>query len=149
VKVKDLNHVCFTVSDLERSVGFWSLVLGRPPERTMEYDSPTDAAVTGYPGVRMSAAYFELPRGVLLELFQYHEPAGVEAASHETYVVGAAHVGLVLEDLDEACRRLEGSGAVVHSGGPVRLQGGEHSGGRSMYVRDPDGITIEMLEFPE
>jgi len=149
VKPRELNHVCFTVGDLDRSIAFWSLLLGDGPVRRIEYDGPTDAAVTGYPGVRMSAAYFGLPGGVLLELFQYHEPPGVPAGSHETYVVGNAHLGLVMPDLDETCRRLEGSGATLWSGGPVRLVGGEHDGGRSMYVRDPDGITIELLELPD
>lgn len=147
MRIEEINHVCFSVSDLKRSIEFWTHLLESGPVREMEYDGATDAAVIGYPGVRVSAAYFQLPGEVLLELFQYHEPPTADAGSHETYVVGNAHLGLVVDDLDEAYRRLQGTGATFRSDGPVRLQGGEHSGGRSMYVRDPDGITIEILEL--
>ena len=148
--VKALNHVCFTVSDLERSIGFWTHLLGTGPASRVEYSAPHDQAVTGYPGLRMSAAYFDLPGGggTQLELFQYHEPPTVPAASSETYVVGNAHLGIVVDDLDEAYDRLQGTGATFRSDGPVRIEGGAHAGARSMYVRDPDGITIEVLELP-
>ena len=143
-----LDHVCFTVSDLERSIGFWTNLLGTGPSSRVEYTAPHDQAVTGYPGVHMSAAYFPLPGGTQLELFQYHEPPTVPAQSQETYVVGNAHLGIVVDDLDDAYRSLQGTGATFRSDGPVRIEAGAHEGARSMYVRDPDGITIEILELP-
>jgi catechol 2,3-dioxygenase-like lactoylglutathione lyase family enzyme len=147
MNVRAVNHVCFTVSNLEESVDFWSHLLGYGPESRTEYAGDDDRAVIGYPEVRLSAAYFQLPGGLLLELFQYHEPPSVPANSSETYVVGNAHLGIVVDDLDEAYSRLQGTEASFRSDGPVRLKGGQHAGGRSMYVRDPDGITIEILDF--
>jgi catechol 2,3-dioxygenase-like lactoylglutathione lyase family enzyme len=146
--VQSIDHVCFSVSDLERSIGFYTHLLGAGPESRVEYTAPHDQVVTGYSPLHMSAAYFRLPGGVLLELFQYHEPAAVPAPSSETYVVGNAHLGIVVDDLDEAYRHLQGTGATFRSDGPVRIEGGAHEGARSMYVRDPDGITIEVLELP-
>jgi catechol 2,3-dioxygenase-like lactoylglutathione lyase family enzyme len=146
--VEALNHVCFTVGNLDRSIRFWTHLLGSGPERRVEYHGPTDEAVTGYPGAHFHAAYFRLPGGVLLELFEYVEPPSARASSSETYVVGNAHLGLVVDDLDEAHRRLQGTGATFRSPGPVPVTSGEHEGARSMYVRDPDGITIEVLELP-
>jgi glyoxylase I family protein len=148
VIVRSLNHVCFTVSDLERSIGFWTHLLGSGTASRVEYTDPHDQAVTGYPGLHISAAYFDLPGGTQLELFQYHEPPTVPAPSSETYVAGNAHLGIVVDDLDDAYSRLQGTGATFRSDGPVRIEGGAHAGARSMYVRDPDGITIEVLEFP-
>jgi catechol 2,3-dioxygenase-like lactoylglutathione lyase family enzyme len=146
--VEALNHVCFTVADLERSIVFWSHLLDAPPESRVEYTDVHDEAVTGYRGVHMVAAYFRLPGDVQLELFEYREPPTVPAASSETYVVGNAHLGLVVDDLDEAYRRLQGTGATFRSDGPIPIEAGAHAGARSMYVRDPDGITIELLELP-
>jgi catechol 2,3-dioxygenase-like lactoylglutathione lyase family enzyme len=146
--VEAINHVCFTISDLERSIEFWRHLLGTEPESRVEYTDPHDQAVTGYPGLHVSAAYFALPGDVLLELFQYRTPPGVPAPSSETHVVGSAHLGLVVDDLDEAYERLQGTGATFRSDGPVPIEGGKHEGARSMYVRDPDGITIEILELP-
>jgi catechol 2,3-dioxygenase-like lactoylglutathione lyase family enzyme len=91
--------------DLERSISFWESLLGEAPASRVEYSDPKDAEVIGYPGVRMSAAYFEFPGGTLLELFQYLEPPSELPASSETHVSGNAHVGLVLDDLDAACER--------------------------------------------
>lgn len=147
--VTGLDHVSFTVLDLSRSIPFWESLLGYGPTSRMEYADPQDAEVVGYPDVRMSAAYFQLPGGTLLELFQYREPASVAPASSETFVVGNAHVGLVLDDLDLTCERLRAHGTSYRSAAPVRLQGGAHAGGRSIYIRDPDGITIELLELPD
>jgi catechol 2,3-dioxygenase-like lactoylglutathione lyase family enzyme len=146
--VEAVNHVCFTVSDLERSISFWTHLLGSEPESRVEYTAPHDEAVTGYSGVHMSAAYFSMPGGVVLELFQYRNPPSVAPASSETYVVGNAHLGLVVGDLDEAYSHLQGTGASFRSEGPVRIESGAHAGARSIYVRDPDGITIEILELP-
>jgi catechol 2,3-dioxygenase-like lactoylglutathione lyase family enzyme len=146
--VNALNHICFTVSDLQRAVVFWERLLGSAPESMTEYNDPQDEAVTGYPGVHISAAYFRLPGGALLELFQYREPPTVPAATSETYVVGNSHLGIVVDDLDETYRKLQGTGATFRSPGPVPIAAGEHTGARSMYVRDPDGITIEILDFP-
>jgi catechol 2,3-dioxygenase-like lactoylglutathione lyase family enzyme len=53
----------------------------------------------------------------------------------------------VVDDLDETYRHLQGTGATFRSDGPVRIEAGEHAGARTMYVRDPDGITIEILEL--
>jgi catechol 2,3-dioxygenase-like lactoylglutathione lyase family enzyme len=147
--VKRLDHVAFTVSDLTRSISFWEALLGEEPTSRVEYGDPQDAEVIGYPNVRMSAAYFRLPGGTLLELFQYRQPASEAPASSETYVVGNAHLGLVLEDLDPTLERLRAHGTSYRSAAPVRLKGGAHAGGRSIYIRDPDGITIELLELPE
>jgi catechol 2,3-dioxygenase-like lactoylglutathione lyase family enzyme len=147
--VRKLDHVAFTVMDLERSIAFWETLTGEPPASRVEYSDPKDAEVIGYPGVRMSAAYFEFPGGTLLELFQYREPASTQPSSSETFVVGNAHVGLVLDDLDEACERIRGFGTEYRSAAPVPLTSGAHSGGRSIYIRDPDGITIELLELPD
>jgi len=147
--VKRLDHVSFTVSDLERSISFWQSLLGETPKSRIEYSDPADAEVIGYPSARMSAAYFEFPGGTLLELFQYLEPASERPVSTETFVVGNAHVGLVLDDLDEACERIRAYGTEYRSASPVPLTTGAHAGGRSIYIRDPDGITIELLELPD
>jgi catechol 2,3-dioxygenase-like lactoylglutathione lyase family enzyme len=146
--VEAVNHVCFTVSDLECSVRFWARFLGTGPERRVDYNGPTDEAVTGYPGAHFLAAYFRLPGDVLLELFEYVEPPPERPSSSETYVVGNAHLGITVDDLDEAHQRLQGTGATFRSPGPVPVTSGRHAGARSMYVRDPDGITIEVLELP-
>src|SRR5262245_10025793 len=146
--VEAVNHVCFTVGDLERSIAFWTRLLGSGPESRVEYTAPHDEAVTGYSGVHMSAAYFSLPGGVVLELFQYRNPTSAAPASSETYVVSNAHLGIVVGDLDEAYGHPQWSWASFRSEGPVPIEGGAHAGPRSIYVRDPDGITIEILELP-
>jgi catechol 2,3-dioxygenase-like lactoylglutathione lyase family enzyme len=145
--IKSLNHVEFTVSSLSAAVEFWSRLLGEGPISEV-VSSPTDSIITGYDGVRFSGAYFRLPNGVLLELFEYAEPRSVPPDSNETYVVGNAHIGLVVDDLDAARRHLQELGASFRSDGPTRVRGGVHDGGRTMYVRDRDGVTIEVLELP-
>src|SRR5579862_5361671 len=99
MKVQAVDHVSFTVSDIERSVDFYSALLGAGPLAVGTDSAEVAARVIGYPEVTVRFAYFSLP-GIeaVLELFQDVEP---QTASHalETRFVGNGHLGLVVDDL--------------------------------------------------
>ena len=100
-----LHHVGFTVGDLDRSVAFYSLLLGAEPFLHRVYDEPFIAEMIGYDGAVLGCAMFRIPRsGVTLELIQYHVPPG-QGADMETYRLGNAHLCLVVDDLDAEYRR--------------------------------------------
>jgi catechol 2,3-dioxygenase-like lactoylglutathione lyase family enzyme len=94
----------------------------------------------------MEWALWRLPNGPMLELIQYLVPAAAQV-DMETYNVGNGHLCLVTDDLDGDCERMAGH-AELRSPAPVEIPGGPYEGARVLYMRDPDGITVELIELP-
>ena len=141
-----LDHVGFTVSDVGASVDFYSMMLGYPPLLRKVWEVEYVATIVGYPGLKMDVAMFNLPSGSLLELIEYLEPdAG--RVDMETYNVGNAHLCLTTEDIHADFERLRGHVEFRHPT-PVEIPWGPYAGGWAAYIRDPDGITIELLQAP-
>lgn len=141
-----LDHVGFTVSDLERSIGFYSFLLGEEPFLRKVWDVEYVGRVVGYPGVKLDIALWRLPGGTLLELLQYLEPKPGRV-DMETYNTGNAHLCLVTEDIHGDFDRLRGRATFRHPE-PVKILWGPYEGSWANYIRDPDGITIELLQPP-
>ena len=140
------HHVGFTVPDLDRSVAFYSALFETEPFVRRIFDQPYTAEQIGYPGVRLDVALFQIPNStVLLELIQYLEPVG-EMVDIETKNPGTAHLCLSSSDVAADFERFVSLGATPRSEGPVTITSGPNQGKRVGYFRDPDGITIEILE---
>jgi len=58
------------------------------------------------------------------------------------------HVALLVEDLDVVLGRIAASG-YKPAGKPQTLTRGPNAGKRVVYVRDPDGTTIELMQVAE
>lgn len=141
-----VDHVGYTVSDLDRAVDFWSFLLEREPIARKTWDVPYLGRIQGYEGLSVEAAFFELPGGPTLELVSYFRPDH-QVVDMETYNVGNAHLSFVTPDLHALFERLRGR-AELRSEAPVRIEWGPYEGGHAARVRDPDGITIELVELP-
>ncbi len=142
-----IHHIGVSVLEIERSVGFWERLLGRPARWRRLLDGAYLGEVTGYPGIRLEAAVVDLPGGAALELLQYlvdgrrpHDPA--------TAHPGNVHVCLMVDDLDAAWRHALEAGATPVSPRPVDITAGPNAAARSCYLRDPDGVTIELFQAP-
>ena len=121
-------HTMLRVGDLERSIDFYTNVLGmRLLRKTDRPDQKYTLAFVGYGDERAHA---------VLELtFNY----GVSS-----YDIGAGygHVAIAVPDAAAACA------AVRAKGGNVTREAGPVKGGTSViaFVQDPDGYKIELIE---
>ena len=102
--------------------------------------------VVGYPKVKLDCAFWRLPGGNLLELIQYLEPKPGQV-DMETYNTGNAHLCLVTENIHSDFERLRGRADFRHPE-PVEIPWGPYQGGWVNYIRDPDGISIELMQTP-
>ena len=68
------NHTSFTVSDLDRSIAFFTEALGFEMLNRAPRDPQLVAGITGIAGADIEVAYIQGP-GHRLELIQYHGPA--------------------------------------------------------------------------
>jgi catechol 2,3-dioxygenase-like lactoylglutathione lyase family enzyme len=142
-----IDHVGFTVADLDRSVAWYRRFLDAEPLAvTKGWDAPYSAEMIGYPGCVIDWAYFPLPGGGRLELVQYVQPPPAQV-DMETWNTGNGHLCVVVDDIHAEFERLRDV-ATVQSPAPVQIPVGPNAGGWGGYVRDPDGITIQLLQPP-
>ncbi|MES3000587.1 MAG: lactoylglutathione lyase [Pseudomonadota bacterium] len=125
-----LLHTMLRVGDLQRSVDFYTRILGMKLLRTTERpEQKYSLAFVGY-GTN--------PEHAEIELTYNH---GVDS-----YELGTAygHIALGVADVRAACERIKaGGGNVTREAGPVK-------GGNTViaFVTDPDGYKIELIERP-
>ena len=139
------NHTSFTVSDLDRSIAFYRdrlgftvlNVSGRPPEFA--------AKVSGIPGADIRIAYLEAGSHKL-ELIQYLSHPGARA-DVRTCNVGSGHLAFDVDDIEGMYRALKAQG-VAFASEPLEAPTGTNKGAKVCYLRDPDGITLELIQPP-
>ena len=79
-----------------------------------------------------------------LELYEYIQPRGTPA-DVRTNNPGSVHLCLYVDDAREVFATLSARGVKFRSP-PIDLDAGPNVGGVSMYMVDPDGITIELFQ---
>ena len=146
-KVLATNHTSFTVSDLDRSIGFFAEVLGFELLHRGPRDPQFTERVVGVPGARIEVAYLQGP-GHRLELIQYHAPKERQVLQSRPCDVGFAHVAFDVDDIDAVLAAAAAYG-VEPLNPPQRLDAGPNKGGQVVYTRDADGVTVEFIQPPQ
>ena len=142
------DHTGITVSNLERSLAFWRDVLGFEPSHTAHQTGEMAREITGVPGAELKLAVLKTPGGHKIELLEYLAPAQRKRhVDRRPCDLGSTHVALIVDNLDELLSVIEASGWKA-AGKPQTLQSGPNAGKRVVYVRDPDGTTIEFMQSP-
>ncbi|MEW2275177.1 VOC family protein [Streptomyces griseofuscus] len=124
MRIKDFDHLVLNVSDVERALAFYTGPLGLAGERVDEWR----AGKVSFPSVRVSAT-------TVIDLFE--RPRGESNVDH---------ICLVVDPLD--WQEVIGSGVFDVIEGPVPRWGARGSA-QSVYVRDPEGNTVELRWYPE
>jgi glyoxylase I family protein len=143
------DHTGITVANLDRSLTFWRDVLGFEPSHTAHQTGEMASKITGVVGAEIKLAVLKVPGGHKIELLEYLAPPDRKKdVDLRPCDVGSVHVALLVDDLECLLERIATSGWKA-SGEPQNLQSGPNSGKRVIYVRDPDGTTIEFMQVPE
>lgn len=138
------NHTSFTVSNLERTLAFFSEALGF--EVTSKGPRSPDAIqrITGVEGGDVVIAYVRGP-GHSIELIEYLGPADRGRVESRPCDVGFAHLAYDVDDIEAAVAASAPHG--FHPIGEVFvIDRGPNAGGKVVYTRDADGVTIEFIE---
>ncbi len=138
------NHTSFTVSDMDASVAFYRDLLGMEVISEREELPEFASRITGIPGAHLKITYLQAPGGYWLELIQYLSPPG-QKLDVRTHNVGSAHLAFNVGDVDRAYAELSARGVHMKSA-PTLIERGPNRGGRGLYLADPDGITIELIQ---
>lgn len=126
IPITGLAHVGIRVHDLERAVAFYRL-LGF--EKTVGPIGPEPVAILMHPS------------GVEINLVLNAPSPNTPNVLMDVPVKapGITHLALACPDISAAKRTLEDAGFEL-SGGPVRFP----TGAQAVFVRDPDGVVIEL-----
>jgi catechol 2,3-dioxygenase-like lactoylglutathione lyase family enzyme len=148
VRIKSVDHTGFTVSSLENALAFWVDVLGFTHLYTWTFETdPFIEEMVGVPGAALRLAMVEGP-GHMVELLEYFSPVDRQTFRPRSCDVGSVHLGLYVENIDALLSRVAVLGWRT-VGKTQTVQSGERKGLRLIYVRDPDGLTLEFLQLPE
>jgi len=147
-RVLAADHTGITVSNLERSLGFWRDVLGFELSHTAHQTGEMASEITGVEGAEIKLAVVKAPGGHKIELLEYLAPLERKWNVDRPCDVGFVHVALIVEDLGPILSAIETSGWKA-AGKPQTLRSGPNAGKRVVYVRDPDGTTIEFMQPPK
>jgi catechol 2,3-dioxygenase-like lactoylglutathione lyase family enzyme len=147
-RIKSVDHTGFTVSSLEDSLEFWVDVLGFRHLYTWTFETgPFIEEVVGVPGAAMRLAMVEGP-GHMIELLEYTSPPDRQTYKPRSSDVGSVHIAFHVENIDALLARIASFGWLP-VGNVQTVEYGERKGLRLIYVRGPDGVTIEFLQLPE
>lgn len=140
-----LHHTGMSVKDLDRSIAFYKDLLGMKLLWRLEHRrSPALEKVLGLTEVDVSYAMLESRAG-RLELFQYHSPQGKPNPPQRPVCdKGITHVAFQVEGIQELYERLKKAGVRFHSEPQLVREGVTVA-----YMRDPDDIVVELVEYEE
>ena len=140
------EHIGIQVRDVARSARFYEEHLGFTLVARFSKSEPYVQRVVGYhPDVTLEIAMLAIPgTEVQLEILEYR---GVARTPVDTSTAnpGTAHFSLFVDDLDALYARLRSAGVEFVSEVQTATAG-PLAGGRLVYMKDPDGIRVELVE---
>ena len=148
--VTSVDSIGLTVSDLDRSVEFYSRVLSFEEVSETEVHGSDYEHLEGVFGLRMRTARMRLG-DEFIELTEFLAPRGrptpPDAQANDRWF---QHIAIITSDMDRAYKRLRENKVIHASSGPQRLPDwNKNAGGiQAFYFRDPDGHFLEVLAFP-
>lgn len=125
--IKGIAHLAFTVTDMEKALGFYVDGLGF----TKAFELADDA---GKPWI----VYLKVAPGQFIELF-YH---GIKGPAPTRNQAGYAHLCLEVDDIEAIAQQMADAGIPLD----IPVQQGKDLN-RQCWVRDPDGNRIEFMEM--
>jgi len=145
-RITATDHTGFTVANIDRSLAFWQGVLGFELSHRAHHTGDLASEVTGVPGAEISLAVLKAP-GHKIELLEYHAPPDRKRIALRPCDVGSVHVAFTVDNLEAVLEKIATTGWQA-AGKPQTLKTGPNTGKRVIYVRDPDGTTIELMQRP-
>ncbi|MDX2255504.1 MAG: lactoylglutathione lyase [Pseudanabaenaceae cyanobacterium bins.39] len=121
-------HTMIRVGDLERSLDFYSNVLGMKVLRRKDY--PTGRFTLAFVG------YGDESSNAVIELTYNWDTTSYDLGN------GYGHIALGMEDIYAACEAIRAKGGkVTREPGPMK-----HGTTEIAFVEDPDGYKIELIQ---
>lgn len=147
-----VDHINLVVSDLERSVRFYTELLGFKEIRRARLEGEWIESIIGLKDVRANVVYLVAAEGEpRLELLCYESPAGKPFPAHSrANTPGLRHIAFRVKNIQEAVNRLQQAQVqIIGDTVAVPASAVTHEAGQKVlcYFLDPDGILLELAEY--
>ncbi|WP_455356431.1 VOC family protein [Streptomyces sp. SYSU K217416] len=145
-----LEHIGFTVPDLDEATTFFTTVIGCELVYTLGPFQADDTWMADHLNVHPRAVirrigFFRCANGPNFEIFEYESPDQHPIPPRNSDV-GGHHLALYVRDLDEAVLHLRAHGVTV-LGKPTESSG-PSAGQRWVYFLSPWGMQMELVSYP-
>lgn len=146
----NIQYVGMTVSNMERSIEFYTKVLSFQKIKDIEVAGDDWEKLQGVFGLRMRIVQMQLGEEII-SLMQYLTPKGrpipVDSRSNDRWF---QHIAIVVSDMDKAYQQVRQHNIEHTSTSPQQLpEWNKKLGGvKAFYFKDPDGHNLELIAFP-
>ena len=149
--VTKLDHIAVTVSSLERSLPFYTGVLGLKEVERHLLEGETISTMAGKPGVIMQVVRLASPDtpDILVDLQEYVQPKG-SVSNAKLGMANHSHFCFGVSNLQSTYRELKEKGVEFVSA-PVTFDLGadwDYGAIQVVFLKDPDGFILELVEMP-
>ena len=145
VEVQRLSHIGICVTNLDVSVAFYRDALGFAEISRLEVAGPESDRLLELSNVALRAVYLERD-GTRIELLCFDSPGeSGEPGPRPVNQTGLTHLSFRVTDLDASVARVTSCGGRVLE--HTRIQSDRFQT-RAIFVTDPDGLRIELLDAP-
>jgi catechol 2,3-dioxygenase-like lactoylglutathione lyase family enzyme len=142
--INRMDHLNLVVSDLEQAKRFF-LLLGFTEGISAELDAGFLEKVTGI--AKASGRFVALHHpgsNLSLELLKFDRTQPAESGLGQADRIGLRHLAFAVTDIEDEVLRLKAEG--VHFLGEIQTW--EKTGKRLVYFHGPDGILLELAQYP-
>ena len=141
--ITGIFHTSFTVADMDASLAFWTGPLGFRLVARGPWESSALGRVVGVPGIKMDIAILE-GHGHSIELIACDAPKA-ETLDVQPHKPLASHLAFEVDDIEATTAMLLEAGASLQ--GEIEFLDDDPSdAGWAVYLRDPNGIIIELIQ---
>ncbi|MES2094620.1 MAG: VOC family protein [Actinomycetota bacterium] len=141
--VSGVHHIGLSVSDMKRSFEWYSRMFDLAPGAVTDGSGEALSDALQVPEAQLSFAMISLG-STRIEFLEYHYPTG-RPFDRTNSDIGPSHICLEVSDLEAAYADLTAKGAIFNAP-PITLDSGVHAGSKWAYLRDPDGIQLEIWQ---
>ncbi len=146
-KTRSVHHIGIPVSNLEKSLEFYKDFAGGEVQFTQPMWGEGLSKGANVPNAKLRFSFLKI-NNTILELIEYERPKG-EPFNRNNNDIGSIHIAFEVDDIDEIYNRLRGKG-VEFNAEPYTFtedDGAEAVVGATFaYLKDPDGIQLEIFE---
>ena len=155
---KAIQHTGFITKNIDRCYKFYTKLPGVKVVFPLHIeDGYVIKKLSGYENAKIKNFYIQIggdrispqddPCASRVEFIEYLEPVGKQL-DLETNAGGNSHISIVTDSIEEDCKTFKAMGLEVSELVEIDYEEGGLKGVKLLYLIDPDGRPVELMQFP-